>query len=123
MLDAPCLQGLRADKIAKLLIDASRAFFGLSSASLSLGIFGRALRYISHSLTCLLAAKSHCSDLECVADLLTSAWKLCGNVHMMLAKVCTYFTVCMCVGVWVCGCVGGVWCGCVGMGLYMCCHK
>ena len=100
VLEASCLQELVVDKVAKLLIDASRAFFGLSSASLSLGLFGRALRYIGHSLTCLLAARPHCDNL-CVEELLASAWKLCGNVHMLLAKVC----VCMCVHVCVCVCV------------------
>ena len=88
MLESSSLQELVADKVAKLLVDASRAFFGLSAASLSLGLFGRALRYIGHSLTCLLAARPQWSDLVCMEELLTSVWKLCGNVHMMLAKVC-----------------------------------
>ena len=109
VLEAPSLQGLAADKVAKLLADAARAFFGLSSASLSLGLFGRALRYISHSLTCLLAARPHCSEVESLKELLTSAWRLCGNVHMMLAKVnvrvCVCVCVCVCVRVCACMCV------------------
>ena len=88
VLESSSLQELVAEKVAKLLVDASRAFFGLSAASLSLGLFGRALRYIGHSLTCLLAARPQWSDLVCMEELLTSVWNLCGNVHMMLAKVC-----------------------------------
>ncbi|XP_018414404.1 PREDICTED: erythroid differentiation-related factor 1 [Nanorana parkeri] len=71
----------------QLIIKASKAYYVLSDAAMSLQKYGRALRYIKLALQCYDAYSCLCtSQVSDVTLLLCQYLALCGDIQLMLAQ-------------------------------------
>ncbi|XP_077114477.1 erythroid differentiation-related factor 1 isoform X2 [Ranitomeya variabilis] len=71
----------------QLIIKASKAYYVLSDAAMSLQKYGRALRYVKLALQCYDAYSCLCTNqVPEVMLLLCQYLALCGDIHLMLAQ-------------------------------------
>ncbi|KAG9469815.1 hypothetical protein GDO78_019604 [Eleutherodactylus coqui] len=71
----------------QLIIKASKAYFVLSDAAMSLQKYGRALRYVKLALQCYDAYSCLCTNqVPDVTLLLCQYLTLCGDIQLMLAQ-------------------------------------
>nr|DBA14983.1 TPA: hypothetical protein GDO54_004252 [Pyxicephalus adspersus] len=71
----------------QLIIKASKAYYVLSDASMSLQKYGRALRYVKLALQCYDAYSCLCTgQVPDVTVLLCQYLTLCGDIQLMLAQ-------------------------------------